>query len=54
MTDTDEYLCPNCGSMELASINTAAFDDELLECASCKRLYAVKFKADGSSWLMAV
>jgi RNA polymerase subunit RPABC4/transcription elongation factor Spt4 len=54
MTDTDEHRCPNCGSTELVSINTAAFDDELLECPSCKRLYAVKLKADGSGWLMAV
>jgi hypothetical protein len=54
MFTSDEYLCPNCASMNLVSVQTTAIDDELLECQSCKRLFAVKHKADGSAWLMAV
>jgi hypothetical protein len=47
MPDTDEYRCPNCGSADLAVINTKAIADELLECRSCMKLYQLVNEPDG-------
>ena len=47
MTDTDEHRCPNCGAMDLASIQNKAIDGELLECRSCTGLFQLVYEADG-------
>jgi hypothetical protein len=47
MTDADEYRCPNCGSADLASIQTEAIADEVLKCRSCTRLFQIVYEPDG-------
>lgn len=50
----EDQHCPSCGSTDLASIETAAMDSELLQCQNCRRAYEVKFSPDGSVKLVAV
>jgi hypothetical protein len=51
MTDSGACRCPNCGSADLATIQLASIDDELLECQSCQRLCQVKYAPDRSTRL---
>jgi len=48
MTDGD-YECPKCGSTDLASIQTEAIADELVECRSCKGLFQIVYESDGTT-----
>lgn len=39
--------CPFCNSTNLASVQSAAFESELLERQDCLRAYEVKYGPDG-------
>jgi uncharacterized protein YbaR (Trm112 family) len=54
MADSSEFRCPDCNSEALISIHSAAVDSELLECEFCKRVYEVKYLADGTPRLVSV
>jgi uncharacterized protein YbaR (Trm112 family) len=54
MADSSGFRCPVCDSEALISIQSAAVDSELLECEFCKRVYEVKYLADGTPRLVSV
>jgi uncharacterized protein YbaR (Trm112 family) len=54
MADSNALRCPSCNSENLASIQSAAFDSELLECQDCGRAYEVKYGPDGKARLVSV
>ena len=54
MTDSKALRFPSCNSEKLASVQSAAFDGELLECQDCGRAYEAKYGPDGNARLMSV
>jgi len=52
--ESDEYTCPFCQAKALVSVQSAAVDSELLECQSCKRVYEIKYGAEGNAKLVPV
>jgi uncharacterized protein YbaR (Trm112 family) len=54
MSHQGQHVCPACNSSDLASIQSAAIDSELLECQLCKRAYEVKYAPDGKAKLISV
>jgi hypothetical protein len=43
MAESKAVCCPSCSSGKLASVQSAAFDSELLGCQDCGRAYEVKY-----------
>jgi len=54
MTESDDYHCPNCDSMDLIVIDTRAIADELVECRACLRLHRVEHASNGAIRLVPV
>lgn len=54
MPSSGEFRCPDCASVALISIHSSAVDSELLECEFCKRVYEVKYLADGTPRLVSM
>ena len=54
MPESKALRCPSCNSEKLASVQSTAFDSELLECQDCGRAYEVKYGPDGQARLVSV
>ena len=54
MADSKVLRCPSCNSGKLASVQSTAFDGELLESEDCGRTYEVKYGPDGKAKLVSV